>query len=99
MRRSEICALTLDDIDEDIVHINKAMVQDEKREWVIKTTKTTAGTRELIIPAEIADKIREQGYVYKGHPGKITEYLLNIQKNCQSPRFRFISCAITLHQK
>ncbi len=87
MRRSEICALMPDDIDGDIVHINKAMVQNEKMEWVIKTTKTTAGTRELVIPAEIADRIREQGYVYKGYPGKITEFLLSAQKKLSIPQF------------
>lgn len=32
MRRSEICALQLEDIDGDVVHINKAMVQDENKE-------------------------------------------------------------------
>ncbi len=31
MRRSEICALQVDDIDGDIVHINKALVRDENR--------------------------------------------------------------------
>ena len=41
MRRSEICALTIDDLDGDIVHINKALVLDENKRWVIKTTKTT----------------------------------------------------------
>ncbi len=32
--RSEICALTLEDINGDIVSISKAMVPDENREWV-----------------------------------------------------------------
>lgn len=87
MRRSEICALTIEDIDGDIVHINKAMVQDEKREWVVKTTKTTASTRDIIIPTQIADMIREQGYVYKGHPGKISDYLYRTQDRLGIPRF------------
>lgn len=73
MRRSEICALTPDDIDGDVVTINKAKVQNQSHEWVTKTTKTTASTREIIIPVEIANRIREQGYVYNGHPGKITD--------------------------
>lgn len=75
MRRSEICALTLEDIEGDVVHINKAMVQDENKEWVIKSTKTTESTRDIIISQELADKIREQGYVYKGFPNSITAYL------------------------
>lgn len=87
MRRSEICALTPEDIDEDVVHINKAMVQDENKKWVIKTTKTTTSTREIIIPTLIADKIREQGYVYDGHPGKISDYLYRTQKKLGIEQF------------
>ena len=80
MRRSEICALTPEDINGDVVTINKALVQNEDREWIVKTTKTTESTREIIIPATIADKIREQGYIYKDHPGKISDYLYRTQK-------------------
>lgn len=87
MRRSEICALTLEDVKGDIVTIDKAMVQDENKNWIIKSTKTTAGTREIIIPMEIADKIRQQGYVYKGHPNSITCYLFKIQDKLEIPHF------------
>ena len=68
LRRSEICALTLEDINDDVVSITKAKVQDEDKKWVIKTTKTTSSTREIIIPMDVADKIRQKGYIYKGYP-------------------------------
>lgn len=87
MRRSEICALQAEDIDGDVVHINKAMVQDEHKNWVIKTTKTTESTRNIIIPLELADIIREQGYVYKGHPNSITCYMSKLQDKLGLPRF------------
>lgn len=87
MRRSEICALSLTDIDGDVVHINKAMVQNENKKWIIKTTKTTTSTREIIIPTIIADKIRKQGYVYKGHPNSITCYLTKAQVSLGIPHF------------
>lgn len=48
MRRSEICALTTDDIDGDVIHINKSMVMNDKKEWVIKSTKTTRSTAHRI---------------------------------------------------
>jgi len=80
MRRSEICALQPGDIAGDVVTINKALVQNENREWVVKSTKTTASTRNIIIPTELAEKIRKQGYVYKGYPGKISDYLSRTQK-------------------
>lgn len=87
MRRSEICALTLNDIDGDVVNINKAKVQDENGDWVIKSTKTTASTRKIIIPAAIADKIRKQGYVYNGNPCSITQFLSNAQDDLNIPKF------------
>lgn len=87
MRRSEICALTLDDINGDVVSITKAKVQDENLEWVTKTTKTTASTREIVIPMEIANKIREKGYVYKMSPGEITKFLEATQKKLGIPLF------------
>lgn len=87
LRRSEICALTLEDIDGDVVSINKAKVLGDSKEWVVKTTKTTASTREVIIPLEIADKIRKQGYIFKGHPGKITDFLHRAQIKLGIPQF------------
>lgn len=88
MRRSEICALTMDDVSGDTVIVNKAKVLNENKEWVIKNTaKTTASTREIIIPIEIADKIRERGYVYKGYPNGITKYLERVEDRLGIPRF------------
>lgn len=87
MRRSEICALDIEDIEGDIVRINKAMVQNENKEWIIKTTKTTTSTRDVIIPTTIADKIMEQGYIYKGHPNSITCYLAKAQDALGIPHF------------
>lgn len=81
MRRSEICALKPEDIDGDIVHINKALVLDENKQWVVKTTKTTESTRDIIIPVELADKIRKRGYVYKGHPNTLYDCLKRTEKN------------------
>lgn len=87
MRRSEICALTPEDIDGDVVTINKAIVQDDEKNWIVKTTKTTASTREIIIPKSIAEKIKNQGYVYKGHPNRITCFLFDTQDKLGIPRF------------
>ena len=80
LRRSEICALTPEDVEGDILHINKALVQAADGEWVIKSTKTTGSTRDIIIPEELAEKIKRQGYVYKGAPGNLTKHLDRIEK-------------------
>lgn len=87
LRRSEICALKPNDIDGDIVHIDKAMVPDDNRNWVIKSTKTTSSTRDIIIPMEIADKIRARGYIYKGCPDCISNYLKRTERVLGIPQF------------
>lgn len=79
MRRSEICALTPDDIEGNIVHINKALVQKDDNSWVIKSTKTTQSTRDIIIPQDVADKIRDKGYVYNGFPHSISRHLSTLE--------------------
>ncbi len=87
MRRSEICALRPEDVDGDVVHINKALVQNEKGEWVIKSTKTTESTRDIIISEELAEKIKKQGYIHKGNPGSIARYLRKVEDELGIPRF------------
>lgn len=59
----------------------------KKKEWIVKTTKTTASTREIIIPIDIADKIRKKGYIYKEHPNSITRYLEKVKDALEIPRF------------
>ena len=87
LRRSEILALTPDDIEGDTVHIRKAVVLDEHRKEVEKPTKTTDSERDIIIPSEIADMIREQGYVYNGAPNSIIVKLTKTQDKLGIPHF------------
>ena len=80
LRRSEICALDLStDLEDNVLHINKAMVMNKDKEWVIKSTKTTASTRDVIISPYLAEKMRKQGFVYQGHPNSISDYLSRLQ--------------------
>lgn len=87
MRRSEICALTLDDINDNTVTINKAKVLDKNKKWVIKTTKTEDSTREIWIPDELVAKVREKGSIYDGHPNDISDYLDALQTKLGIPHF------------
>lgn len=87
LRRSEICALTLADLHENTLSINKAKVMDSNKKWVDKTTKTTESTREVIISPILADKIRNQGYIYIGHPNSISKHLTRLQDKLNMPRF------------
>lgn len=87
LRRSEICALTMDDISGDEININKAKVLDKNKNWVTKTTKTFSSTRTIVVPIELINKIREQGYIYKGHPNSLTDFLTAAQKKLSIPHF------------
>lgn len=88
LRRSELIAITADDLDGNLLTINKASVADAKGEWHIKTTKTTAGTRTIVIPDIVAEKIRRDGYAFKGSPYCITKNLHKFQDKAGVPRFR-----------
>ena len=88
LRRSEICALTPDDLNGNILTINKAKVLDRDRKWQIKdSTKTLNSNRKIMIPDRIADKIREQGFVYRRSPNMITRVLYEIEDKLGIPRF------------
>ena len=89
LRRSEVCALTLDDIDGNTLTINKALVYDKNNKWVIKTTKTTAGTRKIYIPDSLIAEIRENGCVFNGYPNTLLTGLNRYQDKLGIPRFRF----------
>lgn len=89
MRRSEIMALDISDVHPNYVSINKALVQSDTNEWIIQPyNKTTASTREVPIDTGLYERIQAQGYVFKGHPDKIYEYLIHKQKKLNIPRFK-----------
>ena len=87
LRRSEICALTMDDLDGNILTIDKALVQSVENEWVTKQTKTEAGTRTIYLPDDVVEIIKERGSIYKGHPNSIIIYLQRTQKELGIPKF------------
>lgn len=87
LRRSEICALEVSDIDDNVIHVNKALVLDKDNKWVVKSTKTTASTRNVPIPEQLAAQIREQGYVFKQSPNSVIKWLNKAQDALGIPRF------------
>ena len=87
MRRSEICALTYRDVEGDVIHINKALVPNENREYVVKQTKTVDSTRDIVIPKEVADRIISEKWEYKGSPNNITSFMSKTQKKLGIPNF------------
>ena len=62
LRRSEICALTVDDFTDLGVNVNKAAVVDSDKNLVIKTTKTVAGTRFVPLPQSVITEAKNWQY-------------------------------------
>lgn len=88
LRRGEICALTLSDLDENELHINKTMVYNKK--WIVKETpKTEESNRTIIIPDALADEIRDRGYIFNLSPQKLNDHLHKVTDELGIPRFRF----------
>lgn len=99
LRRGEMTALTPEDLDGDVLTINKSKALNSDNEWVIKSTKTTKSTRTIIVPEDIAKQIRLQGFVYDRHPRKLNETLDYALKKLGIPHFtvhslRHYFCAV-----
>lgn len=76
LRRSEICALTLEDLNGTDLYIHRTVVRGRTGEWITKERgKTAASTRHVTIPQALADKIRTAGTIYDGDPGRIQKWL------------------------
>lgn len=90
MRRGEICALNYEDINGHTVRVNKALVQDETRCWVLKTTKTVGSVRDIEYPAFVIDKLGTgKGRVVGIHPNQITVRFGRALKAAGVHPFRF----------
>ena len=89
LRRSEIAALTGDDIDGNYITVSKAMVLNNDNEWVIKSPKTYAGYRTIEMPEFVIAKLPKKGPVTTLSPNKITQRFAAALKKTGCPHFRF----------
>lgn len=89
LRRSEICALTLSDLNGNTLTIDKGAVFDKNQNVVVKDMpKTLASIRQVYIPDALADEIRQKGCIYKYKPNAINNALHRAQKALNIPLFR-----------
>lgn len=91
LRRSEVCALTKADISTTGVTVNKAMVSNAQKEWVVKHTKTTAGTRFVELPEYVLSEIRavDGDHVYPHKPGTLTNTFRTLTQKVLGKQYRF----------
>ena len=87
LRRSEILALTIEDLAEDnTLTINKALVEGVGGK-VVKTTKTTNSTRKIKIDPGLADLIRQQGCIYDGGTTRLSMAVATFEEAAGLPHF------------
>ena len=90
MRRSEICALTSDDIHGNLVTVNKAMVYDEVGARVVKTTKTVSSNRVIEYPDFVIESLRGiNGRIITSAPDVLSNRFKRTVERIGGPRFRF----------
>lgn len=91
LRRSEICALNWDDLDtvNRTLTIDKALVKDEFNAWVIKETKSKAGTRIKAVPDALYKELIALRTLRKRMvmltPDAITRRHDRLRKSCPIP--------------
>lgn len=89
LRRSEVCALTTDDVSGNQIRVNKAMVDRGNSDWVIKTTKTVSSTRLIDMPPFVISKLPSSGRLVSLNPDQVTHRFEKALKKLGMPSFRF----------
>lgn len=90
LRRSEICGLEDTDFNGNIAHVQRAVVLDENKQWVDKTTKSVAGNRFVPLPDFVIDRIRgRKGRIVHLKPNQISDRFIDIVARSGLQHFRF----------
>ena len=92
LRRSECCALLISDIEGDIIHVNKAMVLDVHKHWVIKPPKSKVGYRDIKMPGFVIERLvprTASGRIVDLAPVTLTNYFTLQREKHGLHYFRF----------
>lgn len=88
LRRSEICALAVDDLDGETLHIHRAAVYDPDGHLQTKTTKTYASDRYIELPKATAKAIKKQGYIWNETPVALSDCFQRLLVRHGFPHYR-----------
>jgi integrase len=89
MRRGEICALKIEDLEGNVIHVSKSMVKDKDGSWVVKPPKTFGSDRYVELPSYVADLIRSQGYIVRCTPSTLSDNHARFLDRHGLPHIRF----------
>ena len=87
LRIGEIMALTLEDISDGIITVNKTLIIDENYKQIIKPPKTIESNRVVKIPIYITDLIKQKKEIYKGSSTALNRFLYRTQDILNIKRF------------
>lgn len=93
LRRGEICALTLDDLDDEgVLHIHRsAVITDDYHVEIKDSPKTDASNRYIQLPKDLADQIRREG-VPSYYPNSLTIAFQRFLHRYKFPPYRLHDC-------
>ena len=88
LRRGEVCAVTAEDIDKNVLHISKAAVQID---GVISTKapKTYESDRYIVLPVKLSNKIKKAGRATDLSPSMLSDRFFAFLDQNDFPKFRF----------
>lgn len=93
LRRSEICALKIDDLEGDVLCVHRAAVYNENGEVVNKDYPKTPGSfRYIRLPETLAKKIRDSGEITKMRPNNLTDAFRRFVRSNGFPDMRLHDC-------
>lgn len=89
MRRGEICAAKLEDLDGNVLHIHRSIAVGDKGVTIEKAPKNDSSDRYVVLPDTVADKIREQGYICNISVKALSKRFSEFLKRAGIEHFRF----------
>lgn len=91
LRRGEICALTIEDVDvkTNVIHVAHDMVYGADNEWHTRPPKTRSSDRYILMPALVIQAIKKQGYVTNWNPNQLYLRFRRLLKDAKIPAYRF----------
>ena len=93
LRWSEICALKIDDLEGDVLCLQRAAVYNEDGEVVNKDyPKTLESFRYIRMPETLAKKIRNSGEITKMKPNNLTDAFRRFVRSNGFPDMRLHDC-------
>lgn len=89
LRRSEVCGAMGEDLKWNRLHVERAMVMNNDRQWVIKTTKTTSSNRYVTLPDFVIHELPTKGRLVDLTPTQISDRFRKCVRDLDLRHFRF----------